>query len=87
MVGNVLTRLGLVGGVDSRGDTSGGDATKVRKEPVGAVKAQDIDAIEFVTTQGNQGNSKRIDLFTIFLPRPNLPFGRILTGGERWGRE
>jgi hypothetical protein len=73
MRANVLAGFRIVGGVNAGGDAAGGHGAEIGKEPFGGVEAQDIDDIELLTAEGNQGNTKGIDLLSIFFPGPCFP--------------
>mmetsp|Transcript_68202 Transcript_68202/g.181520 ORF Transcript_68202/g.181520 Transcript_68202/m.181520 type:complete len:245 (+) Transcript_68202:343-1077(+) len=68
MLGYVRARFRVVGRVDTGRDSSRRDSTKVRKEPFGSVKSNNIDRVETGKAYFEQSFTKTVDLLTIFLP-------------------
>ena len=51
MLADILAGLGVVGGVNARGDASRRNGSKVGKEPRGRIEPDDVDRVKFVTAQ------------------------------------
>ena len=51
MLTDIFARFGIVGGVNTGGDTSGGNGTKVGKQPGRGIETNNVDRVEFLTVQ------------------------------------
>jgi len=70
MLGNIETSLRIIGSINTRGNSSGQNASKVGKQPFGSVEPDNVDDIKLVEAQLQESLSKGIGAGAVLLPSP-----------------